>query len=70
MAGFENLDRLADRSALLQLAVVAQLRLRGYGQVHPLGKALIEMLRHYAIARQIGDDLGDWVDDLRNGRPN
>ena len=70
MAGFEDLDRLADRSALLQLAVVAQLRLCGYDQEHALGKALVEMLRHYAIARQIGDDLGDWVDDLRNGRLN
>jgi hypothetical protein len=70
MAGFDNLDRLADRSALLQLSVVAQLRLRGYHQEHPLGKALVGMLRHYAIARQIGDDLGDWVDDLRDGRLN
>jgi hypothetical protein len=69
-AGFDDLDRLADRSALLPLSVVAQLRLRGHDQEHPLGKALVEMLRHYAIARQIGDDLGDWVDDLRNGRPN
>jgi hypothetical protein len=66
-ARFNDLDRLADRSALLQLAVVAQLRLRGYDEDHPLGKALTEMLRHYAIARQIGDDLGDWVDDLQNG---
>ncbi len=70
MAGFDNLDRLADRSALLQLVVVAELRLRGYDQEHPPGKALVEMLRQYAIARQIGDDLGDWVDDLRNGRLN
>jgi hypothetical protein len=70
VAGFDDLDRLADRSALLQLAVVAQLRLRGYDQEHPLGRALTEMLRHYAIARQIGDDLGDWVDDLQGGRLN
>lgn len=70
MAGLDDPDRLANRSALLQLAVVAQLRLRGYDQEHPLGRALTEMLRHYAIARQIGDDLGDWVDDLRNGRLN
>ena len=66
----DDLDRLADRSALLQLAVVAQLRLRGYDENHPRGRALTEMLRQYAIARQIGDDLGDWVDDLRNGRLN
>ncbi len=70
VARFDDLDRLADRSALLQLAVVVHLRLHGYDEDHPLGKALTEMLRHYAIARQIGDDLGDWVDDLRNGRLN
>jgi hypothetical protein len=70
VARFNDLDRLADRSALLQLAVVAQLRLRGYDEDHPLGKALTEILRHYAIARQIGDDLGDWVGDLQNGRLN
>jgi len=68
--GLDDLDRLAERSALLQLAVVAQLRLRGYDQDRPLGRALAEMLRHYAIARQIGDDLADWVDDLQDGRLN
>jgi hypothetical protein len=70
MTGFDDPARLADRSALLQLAVVAQLRLHGYDQEHPLGKALAELLRHYAIARQIGDDLGDWVNDLQGGQLN
>ncbi|MFN2219407.1 MAG: hypothetical protein ACK2UA_12430 [Anaerolineae bacterium] len=63
-------DRLADRSALLQLAVVAQFALRGLDREHPLYAALGEMLRHYAIARQIADDRSDWVQDLQNGQVN
>lgn len=66
----ENLDRLADRSALLQLAVVAQCALRNHDTEHPRYQALTEMLRQYTIARQIGDDRTDWVEDLRNGRLN
>lgn len=65
-----DLDRLADRSALLQLAVVAQFALRGYDPDHPLHQVLAEALRQYAIARQIGDDLTDWLEDLRRGRLN
>lgn len=67
---FDDLDRLADRSALLQLSTVAQLRLRGYGQDHPLHAALRQMLHHYAIGRQIGDDWSDWAADLERGRLN
>jgi hypothetical protein len=63
-------DRIADRSSLLQLAVVAQFALRGLDQEHPLCTALTEMLRHYAIARQIGDDRSDWAQDLQNGQLN
>ena len=63
-------DRLADRSALLQLAVVAQFALRGLDREHPLYAALGEMLRHYAIARQIADVRSDWVQDLQNGQVN
>jgi hypothetical protein len=65
-----HLDRLADRSTLLQVAVAAQLALRGHSQEHPLGVALGRMLRAYTIARQLGDDSGDWVDDLGRGRVN
>jgi hypothetical protein len=65
-----DLDRLADRSALLQLAVVAQFALRGHDLDHPLRLALAETLRQYAIARQIGDDLLDWLEDLRRDRLN
>jgi len=63
-------DWLADRSALLQLAVAAQFALRGLAQEHPLYVALCEMLRHYAAARQIADDRTDWVQDLQSGQLN
>jgi hypothetical protein len=66
----DNMDRLANRSALLQLAVVAQCALRNHDPEHPHCKALMEMLHHYAIARQIGDDRTDWVEDLQNGKLN
>ena len=61
---------IATRTSLLQLAVVAQFTLRGLGQEHPLYIALAGMLRHYALARQIGDDRSDWAQDLENGRLN
>jgi hypothetical protein len=68
--GLSDQDRIADRSSLLQLAVVAQFALRSLDQKHPLCTALTGMLRHYAIARQIGDDLSDWAQDLQNGQLN
>jgi hypothetical protein len=61
---------LADRSALLQLAVAAEFAVRGLDQEHPLYAALCEMLLHYAIARQIADDRSDWVQDLQKGQLN
>ena len=68
--GFDDLDRLANRSALLQLSSVLQLHLHGYGQDDPLHLALRQMVHHYAVGRQIGDDRTDWVDDLKKGRLN
>ena len=61
---------IADRTSLLQLAVAAQFALRGVDQEHPLRTALADMLRHYALARQIGDDRSDWPQDLENGQLN
>jgi hypothetical protein len=63
-------DELAGRSALLWLSSLGQLLQRGYSLDDPLALALQEMLRHYAIARQIGDDRSDWVEDLQRGRLN
>lgn len=64
---FDDLDRLVDRSALLQLSTVAQFILHGHGNDDPRCIAVQEMLRHYTIARQIGDDRTDWTDDLQTG---
>ena len=69
-AGQRDQGWIADRSSLLQLAVVAEFALRGLEQEHPLCAAITEMLRHYAIARQIGDDRSDWAQDLQNGQLN
>ena len=68
--GLAEPDRLADRSALLQLAVTAQFALCGLAQEYHLYAAMCEMLRHYAVARQIADDRSDWVQDLQNGQLN
>lgn len=65
-----DLERLADRSTLLHLAAIGSLSLRGYPRSHPLGLSLTGMLRHYAIAQQIGDDRADCLEDLRKGRLN
>ena len=69
-SGQQDLVRVAERSSLLQLAPVAQFALRGIEEGHPLLTALVDTLRLYAIARQIGDDRSDWVQDLQNGRLN
>ena len=61
---------LANRSALLQLAAVAQFALAGRDRDDPHYLVLAEALRQYAIARQIGDDFTDWAEDLRRGRLN
>ena len=71
-AGLASADQdwIANRSSLLQLAVAAQCALRGVDTEHPLRTALTGMLRHYALARQIGDDRSDWAQDLQNGQLN
>lgn len=66
----DDLERLAGRSALLHLPVVGTLTLRGHPPTHPLHQSLAEMVRHYAIARQIGDDRADCLKDLRQGHLN
>jgi hypothetical protein len=66
----DDLGRLADRSALLQVPVVAQFALRGRRPTDRRCVALAQMLRHYATARQIADDCTDWVRDLKKDRLN
>lgn len=62
--------RIAERSSFLHLAVVAQFALCGLEPEHPLCTILAEMLHHYAIARQLGDDRSDWQRDLQRGQLN
>jgi hypothetical protein len=66
----DDLERLADRAALLQLPVIGVLALRDQSPAHPPSHSLAEMVRHFAIARQIGDDRADCLGDLRKGRLN
>ncbi len=66
----DDRDRLADRSALLHLPVSGMLALRDHPPAHPLSHSLAQMVRHYAIARQIGDDRADCLQDLHKGRLN
>lgn len=66
----DDLERLAGRSALLHLPVVAVLTLRNQPPAHPLSRSLGTMVQHYAIARQITDDRADCLEDLRKGRLN
>jgi hypothetical protein len=66
----DDLNHLAGRSALLHLPVTGTLALSGYPPAHPLSNALADMVRHYAIARQIADDRADCLQDLRKGRLN
>jgi hypothetical protein len=63
----DDLDRMASRSALLQVPVIAQFALCGCSLEDPRCVALAQMLRHYAIARQIADDRTDWLGDLQKG---
>jgi hypothetical protein len=65
-----DLEHLASRSALLHLPVVGTLALRDLPPTHPLARALAEMVRQVAIARQIGDDQADCLQDLCRGRLN
>lgn len=66
----DDVERLAGRSALLHLPAAGTLALCGLSPSHPLSHSLAEMVRHYAIARQIGDDRADCLQDLRKGRLN
>jgi hypothetical protein len=62
------LERLAERSlghALTPLGVLAAL---GMPPNDPKSQLLLSALRHYLIARQLGDDMHDWEPDLRAGQ--
>jgi hypothetical protein len=61
---------LIERAAPFLFVVLAQAQLAGL----PLGGVatsdLVAALSDLVVARQIGDDAGDWIDDLKHGRLN
>jgi hypothetical protein len=61
---------IADRAAGLQFAALAQLELAGVAPDDARRTALRFALERLVVARQRGDDAGDWPDDLRAGRLN
>jgi hypothetical protein len=61
---------LSERAAPFLFAVQAQAQLAGQPLAGPLVNAVIAALEQLVIARQIGDDAGDWIDDLKLGRLN
>ncbi len=65
-----TLDFIADRVAPLFFNTMAQLHLAGIPADNPLHRDLIAALRCFAVARQLGDDASDWLDDLRAGQLN
>jgi len=65
--GFEL---IADRAASLHFAVYAQMDLAGLPTDDSRRVAIHTALRRLVTARQLGDDAGDWLDDLRAGRLN
>jgi hypothetical protein len=65
---YGNLSKLAERSlghALTPLGILAAL---GILPDDPRGRSLVRALKHYLIARQLGDDMRDWEEDLRAGQ--
>ncbi|HYF61516.1 MAG TPA: hypothetical protein VD886_01800 [Herpetosiphonaceae bacterium] len=65
-----SLEFLLDRVGPLFFSPLAQLHLAGIPAHAERAKDLIEALRCWAAARQIGDDARDWLDDLKAGQLN
>jgi len=65
-----TLDFAADRLASFYLSTVAQCSLAGLPPHSPHQQAVIQALRSFLTARQVGDDAGDWVEDLQAGQLN
>ncbi len=65
-----TLDFIGHRVAPLFFNPMAQLHLAGIPADHPLHHDLIAALRCFAIARQLGDDASDWLEDLQAGHLN
>jgi len=65
-----TIEFIMDRGAPFYFNTLAQLHLAGVDPNDPLRQDVIAALRCFTAARQIGDDAGDWLDDLRAGHVN
>jgi hypothetical protein len=65
---FGKLDKLAERSLGHALTPLGILALQGIMPDDPRAAALLQALKHYLAARQIGDDMRDWQEDLHAGQ--
>jgi hypothetical protein len=64
---FNNRQLLADRALLHIVGPLAVLAADGKTPLDAVWQHTAKALRHYLIARQLTDDLHDWVKDLRAG---
>jgi hypothetical protein len=65
-----SLEFILDRVAPLFFNPLAQLYLAGIPAHAERAQDVLEALRCWAAARQIGDDASDWLDDLKAGQLN
>lgn len=65
---YNNIDKLAGKSLGHTLAPMAILVKSGYSLTCQSAAYVQQGLKHYIGARQLLDDMHDWIDDLKNGR--
>src|SRR5262245_53146897 len=65
-----TIEFIMGRGAPFYFNTLAQLHLAGFAPDSPLRHDLLAALRCFTAARQIGDDAGDWLADLRAGQLN
>ncbi len=65
-----SVDLIIKRAAPFYFNTIAQLHLAGVAPNQPLYGDLLAALKAFTAARQIGDDAGDWIDDLQRGQLN
>ena len=65
-----TVEFIMGRGAPFYFNTLAQLHLAGFAPDAPLRHDLLATLRCFTAARQIGDDAGDWLADLRAGQLN
>ncbi|OQY28053.1 MAG: hypothetical protein B6243_12455 [Anaerolineaceae bacterium 4572_5.2] len=65
-----NPGLIIDRAAPFYFNTIAQLYMAGVSPDQPLRGDLLAALKAFTAARQIGDDAGDWIDDLQRGQLN